>query len=71
MSIRGIATVSYINRLKKGVIVSQGVIYKYPNMWEMWVSERYRDVCELIISFDGVEAIYPDYPIIIDGVDDV
>jgi hypothetical protein len=64
---------TYEDRLKKGVIVTPYGLYKYPFTDDNNIITDNKDhnLCEVIISYGGVEACYYNYPIVADAVDDI
>jgi len=66
--------VTYITRLKKGVVITPYRILKYPSFVDD-VRERFDnpnyDMCEMTLSFEGIESAMYSFNIIIDGVDEI
>jgi hypothetical protein len=64
--------VVYLDRLKKGVIVTPYGLYKYPYLDLLkTIDTNDHNICEFVISFEGAEACYYDYPLIVLGVDEI
>jgi hypothetical protein len=65
--------VTYLDRLKKGVIITTYRILKYPRFIDD-TYDRSNDkyyFCEMTLSFAGIESAIASFNVVVDGIDEI
>jgi hypothetical protein len=65
--------VTYIDRLKKGVIITTYRILKYPRFIDDTYdrsNDKY-DFCEMTLSFAGIESAMYTFKLVVEGIDEI